>query len=325
MSQTVLILQPVSAVADRYLAAQGYIVKRSERADEAAVLGLLPGVDGLLVRNAPVTPAMLDAAPSLKVIGRHGVGVENIDLDDAARRGIWVTNAPLSNYNAVAEHAMMLVLCCAKNFTQVDKHFRAGDFDIRDRVRNVELRDKVLGVVGLGRIGRRVAQMAAGGFSMRVVGYDPFVPQEQDVAHVERTPSLEQLLEQADLVTLHLPLTDRTKNMIDARRLAQMKPTAYLINTARGGIVDEAALIAALKNGVIAGAGLDVTQAEPPDFGSPLFGMENVVLTPHDAAHTAEAFENMALHAAQGIDEVLRGDRPTWPVNDPTTSKQERE
>lgn len=267
------------------------------------LLGLSPGelvekigeYDGLIVRSATkVTAEVIEAAGRLKAIGRAGIGVDNIDIEAATKRGILVANAPESNTVAAAEHTLGLMLAVARRIPAADASLRRGEWN-RSAFKGVEVAEKTLGLVGLGHVGSIVARGALG-MGMRVLAYDPYVSEERMRSmNVERAASLEEVLEAADFVSLHVPRTPQTTGMVDEEALARMKPTAYLINVARGGIVDETALYNALKQGEIAGAALDVF-AEEPTTESPLFSLPNVVVTPHLGASTAEAQDLSLIH-----------------------------
>jgi D-3-phosphoglycerate dehydrogenase len=315
MSYTILIPQPISETGILYLDERGYTLKKGQGFTEDDIVRDIADADGLLIRNARITRRIIDAALKLKVIGRHGVGLDTIDVDYATQKGIQVTNAPLSNTNAVAEHTLLLILACAKHLVEIVTAFKGGDFDIRHRIKNIELRGKILGVVGCGRIGKLVAKSAYCGLGMKTIGYDPYIQKEALQDFTEITTNLEYLFSECDFITLHLPVTPETNKMIDKRYLSRMKKTAFLINAARAEILNEMDVIKALEDNSIAGLAIDVFDKEPPDMSSPLFKLSNVLSTPHNAAHTHEAFENMALHAAQGIHEVLSGKTPTWSAN----------
>ncbi|HUZ17242.1 MAG TPA: hydroxyacid dehydrogenase [Spirochaetia bacterium] len=322
MSGRVLIPQDVAETGKQYLRERGYEIKSGSGTSVEAISHDVADCDAILARTAPFPSAVLDAAPKLKVIARHGVGVDNIDLERAAELGIWVTNAPASNSNTVAEHTLTLILALAKKLIPAAAAFRAGDFEARNRLKGMDLEGKTLGIVGMGKIGKLVATKAGIGLGMRIVGFDAYVPADAFPEGVERSATLEELLGRSDFVTLHVPATPETKDYIGKQEIACMKPSAYLINAARGEILDETALIEALQAGRIAGAGLDVFREEPPAKNNPLFAMENVVATPHNAALTAECMERMAVHAAMGIDDVLSGRTPQWPVVTPRNPRQ---
>lgn len=274
--------------------------------------------DAIFTRTDPVTKEMIDLCPNLKVIAKQGVGVDNIDLDYAAEKGIQVVFAPRENGNAVAEHSILLMLGATRRFTYVDQAFRGGNFNVRYTLRNTfELKGKTLGLMGCGNIGQQVAQKAALGLGMNVVGYDPYAKQENMWAPVTLLENRDDVLEQADFLSIHTPLTPETRGSIGMADFKKMKPTAILVNAGRGEVINEPELIEALQNGILLGAGLDVFAEEPLPMDNPLMNMGNVFLTPHTAATTEEAVYRTALVAAEGVVEVLTGKTPTWPANKP--------
>jgi len=284
---------------------------------EAAVRPILGDVAGIIIRaNGHITRPLMEAAPRLQVVGRHGVGVDNVDIAAATELGIVVVNTPEANVEAVAEHALGLMIALAKRMVEGDRALRRGEWDARYRLIGRELRGCTLGVVGGGRIGSRVADMAHHAFGARVV-YCDVVPQPalEEALGAERV-GLEVLLHRADVVTLHVPLTPATRGLIGARELALMKPTALLINTSRGAVVDEAALAEALRAGRIAGAGLDVYAEEPAPADHPLCALPQAILTPHMAAHTEEALRNMSL-VTEDVMAVIEGREPRYRANPP--------
>lgn len=271
------------------------------------------GAQALLVRSqSKVTPEVVDAAPELRVIGRAGVGVDNIDVPAATRRGIVVVNSPEGNTISAAEHTMSLLLAAARRIPPAHASMVRGEWD-RKSFTGIELYNKTLGVVGLGRIGREVAARAAS-FKMRVLAYDPHIPERAARDLGVELCTVDDLLARSDFVTLHVPLTPETRNLLDEGRLARMKPGAVLVNCARGGIVDEEALFRALQTGPLAAAALDVYREEPP-AGSPLLALPNVVLTPHLAASTVEAQVRVAVDVAEQALQVLAGGPPRSAVN----------
>ncbi len=279
----------------------------------------LPGAHALIVRSETrVTAEVMAKAPELKVIARAGTGVDTIDVAAATRRGIAVMNAPGANTVSAAEHAFGLLLALVRHIPPAADSMRRGDWD-RKRYEGTELRGKTMGVVGLGRIGGHVANLARA-FGMSVVAHDPFLPDERAVELQVKLLSLDQLLKVADVVSLHLALTSDTHHLINAQRLALMKPTAMIINTARGELVEEAALAAAIKSKKLGGAAIDVFAVEPLPADSPLRGLDRVILTPHLAASTAEAQERVAIEpATAGRDALLQGDLSTA-INVPGSS-----
>ncbi len=289
-------------------------------ADE--LVDALVDVDGVIVRSATrITRDALVRANRLRVIGRAGVGVDNIDVPAATERGIAVLNAPSGNTISAAELTFALILAMARRISAADRSMKAGGWD-RKRFNGSELYGKTLGLVGAGRIGSEVARRARA-FGMRVVAYDPYLTEDRARELDVQRVTIDTLLERADVVTVHVPLTDATRGLIGAAQLARLKPGATIVNTARGGIVEEAALIAALQEGRLAAAALDVFSKEPLPADHPLRSLDNVVLTPHLGASTAEAQENVALEIAEAIrDALLHGDL-SRAVNAPAIAGEE--
>jgi D-3-phosphoglycerate dehydrogenase / 2-oxoglutarate reductase len=283
---------------------------------QAELLERIGGYDGLIVRSATkVTAEVIEKAENLQAVGRAGIGVDNIDIEAATKRGVLVANAPESNTVAAAEHTLALMLAAARRIPAADSSLRGGEWN-RSAFKGVEVSEKTLGLVGLGHVGTIVARGAVG-MGMRVLAYDPYVSEDRMRSmNVERAESLDETFENADFVSLHVPRTLQTVGMVDARALEKMKPTAYLINVARGGIVDETALFNALKEGIIAGAALDVFEEEPPTR-NPIFSLPNVVVTPHLGASTAEAQDRAGITAAEQVATALRGAVPMHAINAP--------
>jgi D-3-phosphoglycerate dehydrogenase len=279
------------------------------------LLAEIGAYDALIVRSQTQVDAELIArAPNLKVIGRAGIGLDNVDVDAATRHGIVVVNAPQSNVLSAAEHTIALMLAQARNIPAADASLRAGRWE-RGSFEGVELHGKTLAILGLGKIGTLVAQRALA-LGMRVIAYDPYIAKQRaGQMGVELVSSLEDALRSADFVTIHLPKTSETAALIGAPELALMKPTARLVNTSRGGIVDEGALAAAISEGRLGGAGLDVFATEPPGADSPLFGLASVVLTPHLGASTEEAQSKAGEAIAEQVLLALRGELAPYAVN----------
>ncbi len=317
MAYRVLIPQDVAQSGKDYLRERGYEIKMGSGITAEAIAADVADCDAILARTAPFPARVFEAGKKLKVISRHGVGYDNIDVTKATELGIWVTFAPESNANTVTEHTIGCILTLARNFIQLDRETRMGNWGVRDKLLGTDLAGKVLGIVGLGKIGRRVAHKASHGLEMKVVGYDPFLNPGQIAEFAAPAPSMEEVFSVADFVTLHIPGGASNKGAVGKKQFALMKKTAFFINASRGDVVVESDLIDALRNGTIAGAAIDVYEKEPPQEDNPLLSMSNVLLTPHNASQTRECMIRMALHAAQGIDEVLSGKRPTWPVNHP--------
>ncbi|HWQ60825.1 MAG TPA: phosphoglycerate dehydrogenase [Negativicutes bacterium] len=280
----------------------------------AELTRIIPAYDALVVRSeTKVTKAVIEAAEKLRVIGRAGVGVDNIDVEAATRRGIIVLNAPDGNTIAATEHTIAMMLALARNIPQAHQSLRQGEWR-RSSFIGVEVRGKTLGILGLGRIGLGVAKRALA-LEMRVLAYDPFINDEQAKALDIELNELDDVLAGADFLTLHLPLTPDTRHLLNAAALDKVKAGVRIINCARGGIIDEAALAAAITSGRVAGAAVDVFETEPLDPASPLVGLDNVVLTPHLGASTAEAQVGVAVDVAQGILLALQGEPVTTAVN----------
>lgn len=283
----------------------------SEETTEDGMLRVAREAAGILFRIKPnCRRALMAACPNLKVVGRHGVGLDTVDLKAATELGVAVVHAPGSNSDSVAEHAMMLILASVKNAVVVDRMTRKSDWSGNRWQGNVEVKGKTLGIIGVGNIGRRVAGMAAA-FGMRVIGYDPYVPADELRARgAEPVASLEALLRRADVVTCHTPHTTETHHMINAATIAQMKDGMIFVNTSRGKVQDEGALLAALRGGKIARAGLDVFEEEPVSSDSQLLQQDNVIVSSHIAGVTIETIRGMALQVTAEMLRVLRGEKP---------------
>lgn len=315
MKHKVLVVQPIHESGMRVFDDR-FEVKVASNPAVATVIEEIQGVEGVVVRTAPFTREIIEAAASLKVIARHGVGVDNIDIKAATERGIVVVNTPDANATSVAEHTIIAMGALAKRALPMDRATRTGRWESRNEYKAIDLDGKVLGLLGIGRIGSQVARKARAAYNMQVIAYDPFVtPEAAAAAGIALVSDMEQIFREADVLSLHTPLTPETRDLVNAARLASMKRSAFLINFARGEVVDEAALCHALQEGIIAGAALDVFQKEPPLNDNPLFTLENVLLSPHSAALTNECVQRMATGAARGVVEVLTGQRPAYPVN----------
>ena len=276
---------------------------------------MLRGADAVIVRLFEIGAADLEQCPRLKVIAKHGVGVDNIDCDAATAHGVPVVFTPKANANSVAEHTIGLMLALARNVVPASVALREGRFADRSQFIGIELEGRTLGVVGLGRIGSRVAEIAATGLAMKVCGYDPYVAPGAYSGPAERVESLDELLAMADFLTFHVGLTAETRRLLDDRRLARLKPGCRVLNTSRGAVIDERALVRALEEGRIAGAALDVFEEEPIAADHPLCRAPNVLLTPHIASSSRESMDRMATDCAQGVLDVLEGRRPADVVN----------
>ncbi len=313
----ILLYEPMHEAGTELLKEHGEVVV-APAVDEATLVGVVKDVDAIVIRaNGKVSRAVLDAAPHLKVIGRHGVGLENIDVAAATQKGVWVVYTPDANSESVAEHFVMLALGLSKRLLESDPDLRAGQWKVRYEYIGRELYGKTLGVVGFGRIGRTTARICHRGFGMPVLYYDVVpAPPEVEAETKAKRASLEELLRAADYVSLNLPLTPQTRHTIGREQIRLMKPTAFLCNLGRGPLWDEAAVAEALQQRWIAGAGTDVFEEEPTARDNPLFGFRNFLCTPHMAAHTDEAMRRMSL-VAEDIVAVLQGRAPRYPANQP--------
>jgi len=289
--------------------------------DKDKLAATIDGFDGLAIRSATkVTAKMLEQAKNLKVIGRAGIGVDNVDIAAATARGIIVMNTPFGNSITTAEHAITLMLALARQIPEADSSTRAGKWE-KNKFLGVEIFGKTLGIIGCGNVGSIVADRALG-LKMKVVAYDPYLSVERAVKLGVEKVELDELWRRADFITLHTPLTDKTRNIVNAETLAQTKKGVRLINCARGELVDEPALAEALKSGHVAGAALDVFREEPATH-SMLFGLPNVVCTPHLGASTMEAQENVALQVAEQMSDYLLRGAISNAVNFPSISAEE--
>jgi D-3-phosphoglycerate dehydrogenase / 2-oxoglutarate reductase len=289
--------------------------------DKEKLLAAIGDYDGLAIRSATkVSDKLIAAAKKLRVIGRAGIGVDNVDVPAATARGIIVMNTPFGNSITTAEHAIALMLAVARQLPAADASTQAGKWE-KNRFMGVEITAKTLGVIGCGNIGSIVADRARG-LRMKVVAFDPFLSEERAIELGVDKVELDELFRRADFITLHTPLTEKTRNIIDASAIAKMKDGVRIINCARGGLVVEEDLAVALKSGKVAGAGVDVFVTEPAE-ASPLFGLDNVVCTPHLGAATSEAQENVALQVAEQMSDYLVDGAVSNALNMPSISAEE--
>jgi D-3-phosphoglycerate dehydrogenase len=293
----------------------------AEKLDESYLAERVKDIDGIIIRaNGNVTRKIMEFAPRLKIVGRHGIGVENIDIEAATDLGIWVVNTPDANDQSVAEHFFGLALMLSKMLKKGDTAVREGRWEARYVHIGRELKGKTLGILGFGRIGKAIGQIAYKGFGMNVLYYDSFrfEAMEQEIKAVK--VSLDDILSRSDFISINLPMLPETKNLIGARELGLMKPTAYILNLARGPIWDEKALESVLRDNRIAGAASDVFAVEPATKDHPLLKLDNFIATPHMAAHTQEALGRMS-RVAEDIVRVLEGKAAVYPVNKPKTKR----
>lgn len=316
MGYKVLVPQPVAQEAVEDLEKYGYVVKMGRGAGEEDLIRDVGDCDAILLRTAPCTRAVLEAGRKLKIVARHGAGYNNIDLEAASERGIWVTNTPDATTNSVAEFTLGAIIMAAKRTTLFIESLKRDDFFFKYTNKGSDLIGKTLGIVGLGRIGRAVAKKAYYGLGMRILACAPTAKEENIPDYVKRV-SWDELFPQSDFVSLHIPARKENQGCVGEKEFSLMKETAWLINCARGEVVDQKALTRALEKKEIAGAFLDVMESEPFVISDPLFGMDNVVITPHIASNTEECMRLMATQAAEQIHKVLSGQKPDWPVNTP--------
>lgn len=308
MVNRILVTEAMADCGMEWLRQNGYEVRYGRGIDPETLVEDLQGCQGVITRLAEMTAEVLEKAPELRVVARHGAGVDSVDVDYCRAHGIQVLRNVGTNSVAVAEFALTLMLACAKSLIPGRDMYRAGEFSkARKTLEAHELAGKTLGLLGMGHIGRIVAQICGQGFGMRVLAFDPYADAASAPDCVTLVADREQIFRESDFVSIHVPATAETRNSVGAEAFSLMKPTAFLINSARGAVVDEAALIEALQNGVIAGAGLDVTALEPANADNPLFHMEQVILTPHCAGSTAEAKEKASMAAAKGCHAILQG------------------
>ncbi len=315
--KTVLIPEDIAEVGKTYLRERGYAIRMGRGTDKASLLGDIADVDAVLFRNEAYDRDVLEAAKNLKVMARHGVGVDKVDLACAEELGIWVTNGAASNSNSVAEMTIGFIIALGRNLLESNKAAHEADYGFRNRKAGMDLEGKSLSLLGYGKIGKLVAKKAYYGLGMQVYAYDPLLDQMDTPDYVQKLDHFDDAFCIGDYVSAHYPASEQNNKTITIKQFALMKKTSYFLNLARGELVVEDDLLEALQHGLIAGAALDVLDDEPPKADNPLLGIETLLLTPHNAALTSDAKIRMALFAAQGIDEVLTGKTPSWPVNKP--------
>lgn len=315
MRKKVLIVQPIHESGIRLLKREVEVILARDPSVET-VCKEIKGIHAVIVRTAPFSREIIECADKLEVIGRHGVGVDNIDIKAASERGIPVVNTPDANMVSVAEHTIGFILALAKRLVISDKATRQGNFAIREEFAASDLEGKTLGIVGAGRVGSTLAKKCKAAFNMKVLAYDPYLSSEKaKEMEVSLCDSLPELLKESDFVSIHVPLTRDTEGLMGEKELKLMKPTAFLINVGRGRIVDEKALAKALKEKWVAGAASDVFSQEPPDPDNPLLKVESIILSPHMAALTKECAIRMAYGVAEGVLDALRGNKPKYVAN----------
>ena len=325
--KTVMVTKPLHLDALHRLEQEVEVLTPFEASREE-IMVLLAGVHGVVLGGAfPMGPEALDRAVKLEVVGRHGVGLDNVDITAASERRIPVTYTPYGPTESTAEHALMLILATARRVAQLDRAVRADDWPIRDRleVMGRELDGMVLGVVGFGRIGRRLAEMCRDALHMAVLVYDPYADADMVAAWgAEPVADLVDLAGRVDVLSVHAPLTPGTRGLVSREVIRALKPGAMLVNTSRGPLVDEGALVEALADGLLGGAGIDVYDPQPPAPEHPLYHFDQVVLTPHVASFTVEGRRRMGLTVVEDVLRALRGERPEYLVDPEVWEKRRR-
>lgn len=304
MKKNVLLLETIALEADDLLREQTHVVEAFQGVNPLEKTKDIP-IHAVVTRGkGRVNWKLFEACPDLEVVARCGVGLDNVDVAEASGRNIKVINAPGSNSSTIAEHTLTLMLMCVRNAWMSADRVKAGDWSWRNQYTGDELRGKTLGILGMGNIGKRVAKLGDA-FGMKVTFWDKFPvesPYESD--------SMDNVLKKADVITIHVPLLDETRNLIGKEQLHLMKPSATLINTARGAIVDESALLQALNEGEIAGFAADVLANEPPDADHPLIKHPKTLITPHSGSLTATTYRNMCVSTVKNVIAVLKGSQP---------------
>jgi D-3-phosphoglycerate dehydrogenase / 2-oxoglutarate reductase len=323
MKHRVIVIQPIHAEGMQILHSRDDLeVIVPDNPDPATWSNFLPGTEALCVRLTKIPRSLIEAAPDLKIISRHGVGCDNIDVQAATEHGVVVATVGLANAPSVVEHTVSLMLALAKRLFDVDRDVRGGDYMRKLKLEAQDIGGRTVLIIGLGRIGSRLAK-TLNALGMKCLGVDPaYTPAQIEAMGCEPVKDFRSALPRADFVTLHTPLQDDTRNIIGARELAAMKPTAYLINCARGGIVDEKALLDALESRRIMGAALDVQVDEPPKPDDPLLKCDRLILTPHSATSTGETHVRSAKTVAQNVLDFFDGRLPEAHVFNPEVLKK---
>ena len=313
----ILLSQEIHKDAVKLLKDKGFEIIVSTSPEDEAVRGLVSDVDAIIVRTATkLSRETIFSASNLKVIARTGAGVDNVDVDAATEKNIPVCNTPEANIDSVAEHTVAFMFGLSKYLTIMDAAVRENNFSIRNSYLPVDLEDKVLGLVGFGKIGRKVAQICNKCFKMKIFYFDLFLPEDLKTDfECERLSKIGEIFTISDFISIHIPYTKENHHIIGKDILGLMKRSAFIINTSRGGIIDEEALADVLKEDKISGAALDVFENEPPNRNNELLKLKNIILTPHSAALTKESSRRMAMHAAQGVADVLENKMPQWVFN----------
>lgn len=316
MSRKVLMAQDMDPAGKNLLVEEGFELVMALKEDEEVMKKLIADCEAVFSKTFFLNEEILKASTNLKVVAKHGVGIDNVvDLETATKLGLYVVNTPQANSDSVAEHTIAGMLAISQKTVKMHRATQEADFAAQDCGGMHEIGGKTLGIIGLGNIGRRVAKIAANGFGMKVLGYDPFTDKEQLPDYIQYIENMDDIFKSADFVTLHLGATPSTIGMVGKKQFEMMKKTAVFMNLARGALMIEGALIEALNTGTIAGAVLDVFATEPVEADNPLLKMDNVLLSPHCSALTDESLARMSYDGARGIVEILKGKKPTWCLN----------
>lgn len=316
MSRKVLMAQDMDPAGKNLLVEEGFELVMALKEDEEVMKKLIADCEAVFSKTFFLNEGILKASTNLKVVAKHGVGIDNVvDLETATKLGLYVVNTPQANSDSVAEHTIAGMLAISQKTVKMHRATQEADFAAQDCGGMHEIGGKTLGIIGLGNIGRRVAKIAANGFGMKVLGYDPFTDKEQLPDYIQYIENMDDIFKSADFVTLHLGATPSTIGMVGKKQFEMMKKTAVFMNLARGALMIEEALIEALNTGTIAGAVLDVFATEPVEADNPLLKMDNVLLSPHCSALTDESLARMSYDGARGIVEILKGKKPTWCLN----------
>ncbi len=316
MAYKILIPQDVAVEGKDILLNNGYEIKMGSGATEEDLIRDVEDCDAILLRTAPCTRAVLEAGKKLKIVARHGAGYNNVDLEAANELGIWVTNSPDSTTISVAEFTIGAIIAATKRTFLMNYAIKNNNFFYKNNHKGIDLFNKTLSIIGLGRIGKEVAKKAYFGLDMKVIAYDPFVNPDNAPEYVKMV-DWDEAFSKADVVSVHMPLTKDNRECIGLNEFEAMKNTAYFINCARGELVKDEHLAHAVKSEMIAGAFTDVFNQEPPSMENPLLSTDDISVTPHMASNTEECMMRMATDAALQIQLVLSGEKPTYPVNKP--------
>jgi len=309
----VLLPQPIEKEAHDYLLENNFEVVVCSKCEHDEVAEKIADAEAVVLRTGiKITRDLIECGSKLKTISRTGAGVDNVDLEAATDAGVVVTSSLGANTTSVIEHALMFILSLSKNTIKIDSEVRKGNFKVRYQNLSSDVREKTLGLIGFGRIGSGLAKICRDSFDMKIIANDDFLPQaakDSFSGWVEFT-DIDTVLAKSDYISIHVPLTKETKNLLDFDRIKKMKKNAFLINTSRGGIINEKDLVKALKEGIIAGAGLDVFENEPIEMESELLKMESVILSPHTAALTVECTLRMAMEGVKRVVKFFNGEKP---------------